>query len=248
MMLRTNKLLIPRFLLVILALTLFACSTDSPITVINKPMIDCSKNYQVKGKDSLVRIANTCGFSVQQLADINQLYPPYQLMPDQVVQLTRHDKTIIRKRLPVSGATIADKTEKLKVVPYGRFTTRIPKKIPKNTQWTSPVNASIKQSFNLVKERLGIEFATRPNEVVYAIADGVVVYSGDRMLAHGKMIILKHANNFYSSYTKNNQLLVKDGQKINIGEPIAVTGNQSFRLEMRQRSKPINPADYIINL
>ncbi len=238
------------YLIFTLMLFLSACSpSQQSITVVNKPIIDCGKNYTVRGYDTFARIANICDLSIQQLADLNQLYPPYHLTTNQVLRLTYTDKQMLarvaKQTPPTTGATVPSKDAKSSKVPYGRILKRPPQKINHKNKWVSPTKAPIKSRFSLKQDRLGIEFNTKPKQTIYAIANGEVVYSGARMLTHGKMIILKHANSFYSSYTQNSELLVKDGQKIHIGEAIAITGKKPFRLEMRKQSKPVNPADYI---
>jgi len=72
-----------------------------------------------------------------------------------------------------------------------------------------------------------------------------VVYSGDKMTSYGKMIIIKHAYGFYSIYNQNHEIYVSEGDSIEKGQVIAITGNKPFYFEMKKYEEPINPLKYL---
>jgi len=72
-----------------------------------------------------------------------------------------------------------------------------------------------------------------------------VVYSGDKMTSYGKMIIIKHAYGFYSIYNQNQEIYVSEGDNIEKGQVIAITGNKPFYFEMKKYEEPINPLKYL---
>jgi lipoprotein NlpD len=72
-----------------------------------------------------------------------------------------------------------------------------------------------------------------------------VVYSGDRMASYGKMVIIKHSYGFYSIYNQNQELLVSEGDTIEKGQLIALTGDKPFYFEMKKYEEPINPLKYL---
>jgi lipoprotein NlpD len=65
------------------------------------------------------------------------------------------------------------------------------------------------------------------------------------MKSYGKMIIIKHPLGFYSTYTQNQSLKVKNGDKIKKGQVIALTGKGDFYFEMKKFETPINPLKYL---
>jgi lipoprotein NlpD len=65
------------------------------------------------------------------------------------------------------------------------------------------------------------------------------------MKSYGKMIIIKHPLGFYSTYTQNQSLKVKHGDKIKKGQVIALTGKGDFYFEMKKFETPINPLKYL---
>ncbi|MDC9715158.1 MAG: M23 family metallopeptidase [Gammaproteobacteria bacterium] len=112
----------------------------------------------------------------------------------------------------------------------------------KKTQFI-PVTGEIINSFS--KKHQGLTFNTSSGQVVRAIRDGVVVYSGNKMKSHGKMIIIKHPLGFYSSYTQNQTLKVVSGDKVKKGQVVALTGKNNFYFEMKKFETPINPLNYL---
>lgn len=240
-------MIIKSILIICLFIFLNACTTgqtiNSKITIVDEQIIDCAKDYQVRGNETLYYLAKVCGFSIRELAKINSIYPPYKLHLKQKIRFDYTDKILadhLNQKYPTSQNIVSKP-----VVPYDRVIFRSHKKVKKDTKWTTPVMANIKDNFNANKQRLGVSYKTKPGQSVYTIANGVVVYSDNKMLSHGQMIIIKHANNFYSSYTQNAKTLVKVGNQVKIGETIAITGNNPLYLEMRHRSKVINPNQYI---
>ncbi len=88
-------------------------------------------------------------------------------------------------------------------------------------------------------------FNNTAGQNVRAVRKGEVVYSGDKMTSYGKMIIIKHAFGFYSIYNQNQDLLVSEGDVIEKGQVIAITGNKPFYFEMKKYEEPINPLKYL---
>jgi lipoprotein NlpD len=109
--------------------------------------------------------------------------------------------------------------------------------------WSIPVASKVIKTFS--KKHTGLTFNTKPGQKVRAIRNGVVVYSGDKMKSYGKMIIIKHPLGFYSTYTQNQSLKVKHGDKIKKGQVIALTGKGDFYFEMKKFETPINPLKYL---
>lgn len=124
----------------------------------------------------------------------------------------------------------------------------IKKKVIKKTEVKKknvliPVAAKISKSFS--KDHQGLSFATKSGQKVRAVNNGTVVYSGNKIKSHGKMIIIKHPLGFYSTYAQNQSLNVKTGDKIEKGQVIATTGKTSLYFEMKKFETRINPTAYL---
>ena len=119
------------------------------------------------------------------------------------------------------------------------------KKIDVKKNWSLPVDSPIQKNYSEKDGHYGLTFDNTPGQEVRSVRKGEVVYSGDRMASYGKMIIIKHAYGFYSIYNQNQELLVSEGDAIEKGELIAITGDKPFYFEMKKYEEPINPLKYL---
>ena len=96
----------------------------------------------------------------------------------------------------------------------------------------------------------GIEIAGPAGSPVRAAADGVVVYSGNGLVGYGELVIVKHSDDFLSAYGHNRKRLVKEGQRVSAGQPIAEMGatgatRDELQFQIRRNGNPANPLDYL---
>ncbi len=127
-----------------------------------------------------------------------------------------------------------------------RIKQKIVKKISKKpNKWSAPVKGNISKTFSTSNKHLGLTFDTKTGQNVRAIRDGEVVYVGNKMKSHGKMIIIRHPFGFYSSYTQNKDLIVENGDAVTKGQIIAITSKIPFYFEMKKFTQPINPIKYL---
>ena len=94
----------------------------------------------------------------------------------------------------------------------------------------------------------GLDFSGREGQPVLAAAPGRVVYSGNALKGYGELIIVKHDDTYLSAYGYNRSRLVKEGDIVTAGQPIAEMGRGPenkpvLHFEIRERGKPVNPAD-----
>ena len=99
-------------------------------------------------------------------------------------------------------------------------------------------------------KRAGIDIQGRRGQPVYAAAAGRGVYSGSGLLGYGKLIILKHNEQFLSAYAHNWELLVKEGERVAKGVQIARMGSSGvgqvmLHFEIRHNGKPVDPLLYL---
>lgn len=127
-----------------------------------------------------------------------------------------------------------------------RVKQKIVKSISKKTNtWSIPVEGNISKTFSTKSKHLGLTFDTKTGQNVRAIRDGEVVYVGNKMRSHGKMIIIRHPFGFYSSYTQNKDLIVENGDSVTKGQVIAITSKVPFYFEMKKFKQAINPLKYL---
>lgn len=89
-------------------------------------------------------------------------------------------------------------------------------------------------------------------QAINAAATGDVVYSGSGLLGYGKLIIIKHSETYLSAYAHNNDILVKEGDRVKVGHKIATMGlgndgRPILHFEIRMNGKPVNPLKHLPN-
>ena len=95
----------------------------------------------------------------------------------------------------------------------------------------------------------GIDFASKPNSEIVAVAAGVVTWSGDAE-GYGKMVEINHGNGLVTRYGHNARNLVKVGDTVAQGQVIAKMGSTGrstgthVHFEVLKNGKQINPKKY----
>ena len=111
--------------------------------------------------------------------------------------------------------------------------------------WNWPSSNSIIRNFdgNLTK---GVVFGGDRGSPVLAASSGEVIYAGNSLRGYGNMVVIKHNDTWSSVYANNEELFVRQGQRVNAGQKIANQGDSDasrtqLYFEVRQNSKPIDP-------
>lgn len=96
----------------------------------------------------------------------------------------------------------------------------------------------------------GLDFGGRPGSKVFALADGVVTYSG-RNGGYGNLVELEHAEGYLTRYAHNKLNLVSVGERIEKGQAIATMGSTGrstgthVHVEVRHEGRAIDPLQFI---
>jgi LysM repeat protein len=97
----------------------------------------------------------------------------------------------------------------------------------------------------------GVDIAAPKGTPVKAAADGRVAYSGAGMKGYGKVVVVKHENDYSTVYAHNSSLLVRMGEKVDKGQVIAKVGSTGWatgphlHFEVRRRGVPEDPMQYL---
>lgn len=115
--------------------------------------------------------------------------------------------------------------------------------------WAWPASGKIIAGFNETSSK-GVDLAGKTGDPVLAAASGRVVYAGTGLRGYGKLVIVKHGNNFLSAYAHNQNLLVKEGQAVSKGQKIAELGDTDsdrpkLHFEIRRQGKPVDPGKFL---
>jgi lipoprotein NlpD len=116
--------------------------------------------------------------------------------------------------------------------------------------WAWPARGPLLHSFNSGANPKGIAIGGEAGAPVLAAGTGKVVYSGSGLRGYGRLIIIKHDENYLSVYAHNSELLVKEGQRVTQGQKIAEMGSTDaerveLHFEIRHVGKPVDPMQYL---
>lgn len=95
----------------------------------------------------------------------------------------------------------------------------------------------------------GVVIASRAGATVVAPYDGEIAYSGS-FREYGPMVLVRHSNGYMSLLAGLGQTNVLVGTRVRAGEPVGKmgTGQLNLYVELRERSKPIDPASWYAKL
>lgn len=115
-------------------------------------------------------------------------------------------------------------------------------------EWAWPTRGKPKVLFTDATK--GIDIAGTRGLPVTAAAAGKVIHVGSNLRGYGKLIIIQHSSMFLSAYAHNNQVLVKEGERVKKGQKIAEMGDSDtdqvkLHFEIRRFGKPVDPLRYL---
>lgn len=114
----------------------------------------------------------------------------------------------------------------------------------------TPLKGKVISAFDPLK-RDGVEIGAKKDSPVVSCLAGTVVYAGFSA-NEGFVIVVQHADGFVSSYKHAKALLKKQGEKVQVNDPVALVGNYGknhlvphIRFDLWLNQSSVNPSDYI---
>ncbi|MEQ9332770.1 MAG: peptidoglycan DD-metalloendopeptidase family protein [Thalassobaculum sp.] len=95
----------------------------------------------------------------------------------------------------------------------------------------------------------GINIAADQGTQVRAAENGVVVYAGNELRGFGNLLLIKHADGWTTAYAHADKLLVRRGDRVKRGQPIATVGQTGnvdrpqLHFEIRRGPRAVDPRD-----
>lgn len=180
--------------------------------------------YVVKKKDTLFSIAKAHGTTVDDIKTRNNL--------------TSNDISVGQK-LWLTGTPPADQAS-------GSSSASSSTKV--RTDCVMPTKGKVTSEFGMRRGRphKGIDIANKSGTPIYAVLDGVVVFSGVQR-GYGNVVLIEHPNFVMTVYAHHEKNLVKVGDHVKRGQQIArmgSTGNSTgphLHFEYRVKGTAINP-------
>ena len=200
------------------------------------PVEAAPATYTVKAGDDVYAIAFRYGLDYHDVASWNHLGADYRIHPGDRLSL-RAPAGSLRKSAPVPGT--------------GRTAQQVAAPPSGPVQWAWPVEGQVVRMFrpgnSLAK---GMDITAAQGAEIRAASSGRVVYAGSGIVGYGKLIIIKNSDAFLSAYADNDQMLVKEGDVVRIGDRIATMGlgrdnRPVLHFEIRYNGNPVDPLSYL---
>ena len=258
--------------LLLLALLLTACAGPTGVVPIDdrgrggkQVQSVTSGMHRVQRGETLYQIAFRYGWDWKTLAQANNLREPYTIYPGQ--QISLRPRGTFRASTPPAAASrpTVSSTPRTTGPSISRQTPAPPRASPAPiapqvnlpasvSGWNWPVQGPLISRFQSNGSlNKGIDIAGQQGQPVKAAAEGAVVYAGRGLLGYGEMIIIKHDETYLSAYAHNSRLLVKEGERVKLGQNIAEMGSTGtdrvkLHFEIRRKGQPVDPLTYLPKL
>lgn len=206
--------------------------------------------HVVSRGDTLYSIAWRYGRDYRELAAANNIREPFTIYPGQEIRLDTSPTRPAAAPPAPSGATASAAKPAAAPASRPRPASPPPPSTPARTgpmQWQWPVRGELLSSFAADNPgRRGIAIKGNNGDPVQAAEGGVVVYRGAGLTGYGNLIIIKHDDRWLSAYAHNEQLLVREGDRVSKGQRIATMGasgtsRTQLHFEIRRDGQPVDP-------
>ena len=210
---------------------------------VSRAAIKVVTHHRVKVGETLYSIAFQYGRDHRDLIRWNRIKRPYTIYPNQklrVIPVNSDQKKMANKRVRI---------EPRKVISSQKTPQKTRTNYVSNSKlkWIWPTKGKVVSTFSIRDPgRRGIDIVGRKGQAINAAATGRVVYSGSGLRGYGNLIILKHNDTYFSAYAHTENVVVKENEKVKLGQRIADMGNTSsektkLHFEIRRNGKPVNP-------
>ncbi|MCB1835869.1 MAG: M23 family metallopeptidase [Geminicoccaceae bacterium] len=221
--------------------------------LLTRPLPPGKNTHTVRRGETFMSIANTYGRRLDELRALNPKLDIDRIQAGQTV--------VIKDVVPARPAAAPQTRIAAKVAPAApadegaaRRTQRIaatapvPDLSPKGFLW--PVDGTVVTRFGARadgKRSDGIDIRAARGSTVRATESGIVVYAGGDIPSMGRMLMIRHDGGYLSAYAHNETLLVRTGDPVNRGQPVAKVGDTGdvtdprLHFELRKGKEPLDP-------
>ena len=241
---KSSHWLAQRLLIASAALLLAACASapwrgqfsDPPATTaLTAPLPVMAGFYRVNPGDTLASVAIGFGRDPEQIARWNGLPGNY---PVGVGELLRVAPDPVGASRPVPANA-----------PDAATTATADAAVSQNARFVWPASGPVISGFEPGQSR-AIRIGGATGETIKAAGSGRVIYAGTQIKAYGLLVSIKHERNLVSAYGNNAKVLVKEGDAVKQGQPIAEIGAAGdpapyLIFELRDGTKAVDPQGYL---
>jgi murein DD-endopeptidase MepM/ murein hydrolase activator NlpD len=201
--------------------------------------------HVVKAGETPAQIAQDAGIPVEDLLEINGLRRGQDLEPGRLVFVLAPQKPTGKATVPEQSASGTSGEGEAPLLPSAKAD-----KAPLRWPMAAPVLSSLFGK-RWGREHEGIDMSAPPGTPVLAAADGEVIYAGNQVRGYGNMVVVQHTGGMLTVYAHNSVLLVKTGDRVSVGKPIAKVGSTGhstgphLHFEVRRGESPQDPLPFL---
>lgn len=205
----------------------------------DKLIIPKIKYHKIQKGESLYSISKKYNISIGQLIFLNKL---------------KNNKILIGQILAISAKNNKAKNDVTELDIPKIQPTQQNKILSTKNNFSWPCKGKIISSFGNKGNGLyndGVNIKSKKGSAVFASEKGKIVYAGNGLKGYGNLIIIKHDNDFISSYAHLNKINVKRDDLVKKNEIIGIIGNSGnveepqIHFSLRKKREAINPVSYI---
>jgi len=237
-------------------LALGACHPDRrpPLHAENPP----GAWYTVSPGETLEQIAARAGVPPEDILEINGLARASDVRPGKIIYVLAGPRSAPGSMPPTvpapSAGALAPSSPAANLPPPALASIAV---APASGRFRWPIDgAAVGSPFGTRagRQHEGIDLPAPIGTPVYAAADGQVVYAGSGIRGYGNMIVIQHEGDLLTVYAHNSQLLVARGDKVRVGQRIALSGQSGhatgphLHFEVRSGQIPVDPVSYLSSL
>jgi murein DD-endopeptidase MepM/ murein hydrolase activator NlpD len=196
--------------------------------------------HVVEKGETLYRIARAYGIEPRELMEANGINDPRTLAPGQELFVPGAPRPVDVPPLAAGSASAAREPDEL-----------LPRKGGTGAlQW--PLKGVLYRGFGVKQGQRhdGIDLSAPEGTPVRAAAAGEVIYVGTQS-GYGLIVIVRHAGGLITLYAHNSEVLVKDGDRVEAGTPVAKVGQTGrtsgphLHFEVREGTRPRDPLQFL---
>ena len=191
--------------------------------------------HKVKQNQNIYNISLIYAVSQSDIVELNGLRKPYKLIPDVEIKIPLNkDYSVIGL---INKIKLSKQSKNLQISKT-------------NQKFIFPVNGELIKEFgpfdNGNQHNDGVDILVSTNQSIKASMSGKVAFVGSNLKSFGKMILIKHNDEFVTAYAKINEFNVMEGDLVKKGQVIGqIYKNNSVHFQIRKSRNPVNPNLYI---
>ena len=97
----------------------------------------------------------------------------------------------------------------------------------------------------------GVDISVQQGQAVHAAADGQVIFASDEIATYGRMIVIRHADDYVTTYAHLSDMAVTKGVAVKRGQIIGTSGRTGeanrpmLHFELRRGQTELDPVGFL---